>query len=69
MVLRTLSANAFQEHTLVGLQKKTTHSYNFFTLKIFEEFLGWHNGISSVSGVPGHSFDPHMAQWVKDLVL
>ena len=33
--------------------------------RIFQEFLLWHKGISSVSAAPGYRFDPRPAQWVK----
>ena len=39
---------------------------SFYYLKpARSEFPMWHNGISSIFAVPGHRFDPHLAQWVK----
>ena len=35
----------------------------------YPEFPLCHNGIGGILGAVGYRFNPHMAQWVKDLVL
>ena len=41
------------------------HTYALKKKKLLSEFLLWHKGNDSASAVPGHLFDPGLAQWVK----